>query len=124
MKSAEDSFSLKTSGTTVSPSEVVKERCIGFVFQGFNLLSKETALSNVEMPMIYAGLTKEQRRRRATQALKLVGLGSRMDHKPDVPHGSIRLMPCARYKRYKASRIEFLSGLDSIYASTNAEGHR
>jgi putative ABC transport system ATP-binding protein len=60
----------------------VRNRLIGFVFQGFNLLSKESALSNVELPMIYAGLSKELRRHRASQALKLVGLGSRMDHKP------------------------------------------
>jgi putative ABC transport system ATP-binding protein len=68
----------------MSPRELarIRNRLIGFVFQGFNLLSKETALSNVELPMIYAGLTKDLRRRRATQALKLVGLGSRMDHKP------------------------------------------
>lgn len=68
----------------MSPKELarIRNRLIGFVFQGFNLLSKETALSNVELPMIYAGLTKDLRRSRATQALKLVGLGSRMDHKP------------------------------------------
>jgi putative ABC transport system ATP-binding protein len=60
----------------------VRNRLIGFVFQGFNLLSKESALHNVELPMIYAGLSKELRLRRASQALKLVGLGTRMDHKP------------------------------------------
>jgi putative ABC transport system ATP-binding protein len=60
----------------------VRNRLIGFVFQSFNLLTKDTALSNVELPMIYAGLTRELRQRRARQALQLVGLGSRMDHKP------------------------------------------
>src|SRR5712692_8473273 len=60
----------------------VRNRLIGFVFQGFNLLSRASALSNVELPMIYAGLSKEQRERRARQALHLVGLGSRMDHQP------------------------------------------
>jgi putative ABC transport system ATP-binding protein len=60
----------------------IRNRLIGFVFQGFNLLSKESALNNVELPMIYAGLSKDQCLRRARQALKLVGLDSRMDHKP------------------------------------------
>lgn len=60
----------------------VRNRLIGFVFQGFNLLSKATAQSNVELPMVYAGLRKELRVKRARQALQLVGLGSRMDHKP------------------------------------------
>ncbi len=60
----------------------VRNRMIGFVFQGFNLLSRASARSNVELPMIYAGLSKEQRERRARQALHLMGLGSRMEHKP------------------------------------------
>jgi putative ABC transport system ATP-binding protein len=60
----------------------VRNRQIGFVFQGFNLLFRASAKSNVELPMIYAGLSKEQRERRARQALHLVGLGSRMEHKP------------------------------------------
>jgi putative ABC transport system ATP-binding protein len=60
----------------------IRNRMIGFVFQGFNLLSQASARSNVELPMIYAGLSKEQREHRARQALHLVGLGSRMEHKP------------------------------------------
>ncbi len=60
----------------------VRNRLIGFVFQGFNLLSRASAKSNVELPMIYAGLSKEQRERRARQALRMVGLGARMEHKP------------------------------------------
>jgi len=60
----------------------VRNRLIGFVFQGFNLLSRASALSNVELPMIYAGLRKDLRERRARQALQIVGLGSRLDHKP------------------------------------------
>ena len=65
----------------------VRNRLIGFVFQGFNLLSQASAKSNVELPMIYAGLSKEQRERRARQALHMVGLGSRMEHKPDQLSG-------------------------------------
>ena len=60
----------------------IRNRLIGFVFQGFNLLPRASAKSNVELPMIYAGLTKELRERRARQALHLVGLESRIDHQP------------------------------------------
>ncbi len=60
----------------------VRNRLIGFVFQGFNLLMKATALNNVMLPMVYAGVKPEVRLQRATQALQLVGLGTRMDHKP------------------------------------------
>lgn len=65
----------------------VRNRLIGFVFQGFNLLNRASALSNVELPMIYGGLTREMRQRRARQALSLVGLGSRMDHLPSQLSG-------------------------------------
>ena len=61
---------------------LVRNRLIGFVFQGFNLLARASAQSNVELPMIYAGLSKDLRERRARQALHLVGLGARMDHQP------------------------------------------
>lgn len=60
----------------------VRNRLIGFIFQSFNLLPKDTALNNVELPMVYAGIMRETRLRRARQALNLVGLGARMDHKP------------------------------------------
>jgi len=60
----------------------VRNRLIGFVFQGFNLLSRASARRNVELPMIYAGLTRELREQRSREALQLVGLGARMDHKP------------------------------------------
>ena len=65
----------------------VRNRLIGFVFQGFNLLSRASALHNVELPMVYGGLTKELRERRARQALQLVGLGTRMDHLPSQLSG-------------------------------------
>lgn len=65
----------------------VRNRLIGFVFQGFNLLNRATALSNVALPMVYAGLSKAQREARARKVLHLVGLGSRMDHRPSQLSG-------------------------------------
>ncbi len=60
---------------------------IGFVFQSFNLLPRITALQNVELPMIYAGVSKKERRRRAVHALARVNLEDRMDHKPNELSG-------------------------------------
>jgi len=59
----------------------IRNRKVGFVFQSFNLLSRLTAIGNVELPLRYAGLTGE-RRERSIQALESVGLGNRMHHKP------------------------------------------
>jgi len=59
-----------------------RRRRIGFVFQSFQLLPRLTALQNVELPMIYAGVGRSERRARATELLERVGLGSRMGHKP------------------------------------------
>lgn len=60
----------------------IRNRLIGFVFQGFNLLGRATAMSNVELPMVYAGLPKREREIRARKVLTLVGLGGRLYHKP------------------------------------------
>ena len=60
---------------------------IGFVFQSFNLLPRMTALSNVELPMIYAGVSRKERRKRATDALERVGLLDRVHHKPNELSG-------------------------------------
>ncbi len=74
-------------GTNVakaSKSELaeVRNRKIGFVFQGLNLLPRTTALENVELPLIYAGVSGRERKKRSLDALESVGLGSRIDHKP------------------------------------------
>ena len=60
----------------------IRNRKIGFVFQGFNLLSRTTALENVELPTLYAQVTKQEGQKRAREALELVGLGDRMMHYP------------------------------------------
>jgi putative ABC transport system ATP-binding protein len=68
----------------MSPDQLaaVRNRRIGFVFQGFNLLGRSTALQNVMLPLLYAGLPKDEQRRCAQRVLQLVGLASRAGHKP------------------------------------------
>ncbi len=68
----------------------VRNKEIGFVFQTFNLLPRATALQNVELPLIYAGVSGRERRRRASEKLELVGLGDRMGHKPPEMSGGQR----------------------------------
>ena len=74
---------------TLGPNELAEVRNLkmGFVFQGFNLISRTTALENVELPMIYKGIPEEERKIKAKEALKIVGLENREDHMPNQMSG-------------------------------------
>ncbi len=68
----------------------MRNREIGFIFQNFNLLPKLSSLDNVELPLMYAGVPKQERRERAIHAMERVGLADRMDHKPSELSGGQR----------------------------------
>ena len=78
-----------TDVTDMSPNQLatVRNREIGFVFQAFNLLARTTAMENVELPLIYAGVSASERKRRARAALERVGLGDRLNHVPNQLSG-------------------------------------
>jgi putative ABC transport system ATP-binding protein len=77
----------RVSGMSRGELARVRNRTLGFVFQQFNLLSRTTALENVELPLEYAGLGSRARRQRASEALERVGLGARLKHHPNQLSG-------------------------------------
>lgn len=78
-----------TDVSTMSDNELslVRNKEIGFIFQGFNLIPNLTAEENVELPLIYRGIDKKERKRLATEALEMVGLSHRIHHKPSEMSG-------------------------------------
>ncbi|MDT0295743.1 ABC transporter ATP-binding protein [Mesonia ostreae] len=113
----------------------IRNKEIGFVFQTFNLLPRTTALDNVALPMIYAGKSKSEREIRAAEVLKNVGLGDRMDHKPNqlsggqrqrvavgralVNHPSIILADEPTGNLDSKTSVEIMNLFDAIHASGN-----
>ena len=75
------------SGLSDNQLSDIRNRKIGFIFQGFNLIANLDAVGNVELPLIYRGIGKQKRRRIAVQALKKVGLGKRLKHRPSELSG-------------------------------------
>ncbi len=65
----------------------IRNKQIGFIFQGFNLIPSLTAIDNVELPLVYRGMKKEERNRLSLEALERVGLGKRIDHRPSQMSG-------------------------------------
>ena len=86
---------------TADQRALLRRNHLGFVFQGFNLLSRTTALENVELPLIYRHLPAEQRHARARKALQEVGLGGRESH---VPSQAVRRSAAARRDRARNRR--------------------
>ncbi len=81
---------LSVSKMTDNQLAEVRNKEIGFVFQTFNLLARSTTLDNVALPLVYAGISKAKREERAAEVLEQVGLGNRMNHKPNELSGGQR----------------------------------
>lgn len=87
----------KVAGLSRDQLADVRNRGVGFIFQNFNLLPHITALENVEMPMLFGGVSARERSRRATELLERVGLGDRIQHKPtELSGGQMQRVAIAR----------------------------
>ena len=97
-------------------------RSIGFVFQSFQLLSRQSALENVALPLSYAGVKKKERRERATRALERVGLGDRVTFKPtQLSGGQKQRVAIARMLMQGAPVMIFDDSLSAVDAETDAK---
>ncbi len=81
---------VRVEGLNEKELATIRNKKIGFVFQSFNLLSRTSALKNVELPMMYAGVTTKERKIKARKVLERVGLGDRIDHMPNELSGGQR----------------------------------